>query len=150
MNVRPAPRQGRYDGEFWRRVEDRELALQACLPCGHRWYPPGPACPRCLSREWEWRPVAGRGALLSWATFHRQYFPSLPPPYTVVAAVLDEGPILLTDVAVDPRRLRLGMPLHLVYRPAQTEDGTPFTLFHWEPDEDPPGQLGADSGNWSR
>lgn len=131
MKVRPAPRSGVYEKEFWRHVEERRLHLQYCSDCRHSWYPPGPACPRCLSRAWSWEAVSGRGRLLSQATFHRQYFDTLPAPYTVVAGALDEGPILITDVDARPEDLEIGMPLELTYRRAQSPEGEAFTLYHW-------------------
>ncbi|MGI4942873.1 MAG: Zn-ribbon domain-containing OB-fold protein, partial [Janthinobacterium lividum] len=36
--------------------------------------------------------------LLSWTTFHRQYLPAFPPPHTVVAIRLEEGPIMASCV----------------------------------------------------
>lgn len=131
MTVRPAPRRGVYERPFWEYVQQRQLRLQRCFACAHLWYPPGPACPRCLSDRWAWEAVSGRGALLSWATFRRQYFESLPPPYTVVAAELEEGPILITDIAARSDELRVGMPLWITYRAWEDEDGEPFLLYHW-------------------
>jgi len=58
----------------------------------------------------------------------------LPPPYTVVAAELEEGPILITDVAVPPEQLLMGMPVRLTYRPTKTSEGGELMLYHWEPD----------------
>lgn len=136
MTGRPVPRRGVYERPFWDYVQQRQLRLQRCSACGNVWYPPGPACTRCLSDRWTWEAVSGRGALLSWATFHRQYFESLPPPYTVVAAELEEGPILITDIAARPDELRIGMPLRLTYRAWEGENGEPLLLYHWtqEPD----------------
>lgn len=132
MTVRPTPRRGVYERPFWQYVEEQRLHLQYCARCDQCWYPPGPACPRCLSSNWSWEQVAGRGTLISWATFHRQYFDSLPPPYTVVAGELDEGPILITDIVGGPEGLQIGMPLALAYRGARSATGEAFTLYHWE------------------
>jgi uncharacterized protein len=131
VTIRPAPRRGIYERPFWEYVQREQLRLQRCAGCGQFWYPPGPACPRCLSADWSWEALSGRGSLLSWATFHRQYFESMPPPYTVVAAETEEGPILITDVEARPEELRIGMSLRLVYRPAETTDGETMLLYHW-------------------
>ncbi len=132
--VRPAPRRGVWEVPFWQHVEQRHLHLQRCDPCGTVWYPPGPACPRCLSTAWTWTAVAGSGELLSWVIFRRQYFPTIPPPYTVAAVALAEGPILIADTGADPGGLAIGDRMHLVYRAVEDEDGEPFTLYGWEPD----------------
>ena len=39
--------------------------------------------------------LSGRGRLLSWTVFHRQYFPAAAVPYIVVAVETEEGPILV-------------------------------------------------------
>jgi uncharacterized OB-fold protein len=137
LEVRPAPRHGVWEAPFWEHVERGQLHLQRCDDCGHVWYPPGPACPACLSVHWRWSPVQGRGRLLSWATFHRQYFETIPPPYTVVAVALDEGPILIADVRVDPATLSMGEEMELTYRLVEDPDGRPFTLYGWQPASNP-------------
>lgn len=131
MTIRPAPRRGVYERPFWDYVQQERLHLQRCARCGHVWYPPGPACPSCLSEAWSWKPVSGRGSLLSWATFHRQYFDTLAPPYTIVAAELEEGPILITDLAAPPPSLRIGMRLRLSYAQFETSDGGQMLLYQW-------------------
>ncbi|WP_448624394.1 Zn-ribbon domain-containing OB-fold protein [Geodermatophilus sp. URMC 64] len=147
MTARPAPRRGVYERPFWEYVQARQLRLQRCSSCGQFWYPPGPACPRCLSSDWAWEAISGRGSVLSWVIFHRGYFESMPPPYTVVAAELEEGPILLTDVAAPPEQLFMGMPVRLTYRPTETADGGEFLLYHWEPDVAGAGQQSASNAS---
>ena len=104
-----------YDGPFWDYLaKEGRLRLQCCKACGTWRYPPGPACPSCLSPEAEWKPVSGEAELLSWATFHKQYLPAYPAPYTVIAVRLDEGPTMISNLVEDPppgtlvgRRVRL-------------------------------------------
>jgi uncharacterized OB-fold protein len=63
--------------------------------------------------------------------FHRQYFDSIEPPYTIVAVELSEGPILIAD-SIDPgEKLSLGAPMALDYTEAQSAEGAPFTLYQW-------------------
>jgi len=131
VSVRPSPRRGVYEQPFWEYVGQRQLHLQRCSKCGQFWYPPGPACPYCMSQKWTWQPVSGHGSLVSWVNFQRQYFPTIPPPYTIVAGELEEGPILITDVAGAVEGLRIGMPLGLTYIDARTAEDEPFTLYQW-------------------
>ena len=42
--------------------------------------------------------MSGRGTIMSWVTFHRQYFDDFPPPYNAVAVRLVEGPIVVTNL----------------------------------------------------
>jgi uncharacterized OB-fold protein len=55
----------------------------------------------------------------------------MPPPYTVVAAELVEGPILITDIEAQPQQLHIGMPVWLSYRPFDTADGASMVLYQW-------------------
>ena len=91
-----------YDKPMWASIDRRRLELQTCVDCGRFRYPPGPSCPYCLSMNSEWRPVSGRGTILSWVIFHRTYFDDHPAPYNVIAVQLEEGPIVVTTLAGDP------------------------------------------------
>jgi uncharacterized OB-fold protein len=131
--VRPAPRRGLYEDAFWEHVGRRDLRLQQCADCGRFRYPPGPACPNCLSLQWSWEPISGEGTLLSWVVFHRQYFPEFPVPHTVVAAELSEGPIFIADLAGDvAQEHKAGTPLRIRYERAATPEGGEWTIFRWE------------------
>lgn len=136
--VRLRPRRGVYEGPFWDYVETGEIRLQKCTGCGRFRYPPGPVCPVCLSQDSDWTPVRGTGRVQSWVTFHRQYFEHLPVPYTVVAAELAEGPILIANlVGAGPEELSLDLPVRLVFEPASDIDGTVWQIYQWAIDTDP-------------
>jgi uncharacterized OB-fold protein len=98
---RPAPAMGVYDAPMWDAFQQRELRLQHCGTCGHRWFPPGPACPACLSGTWTFEPVCGRGRIVAWTRFHKQYFESMSPPYIVVSVQLEEGPLVIGNLLGD-------------------------------------------------
>ena len=66
--------------------------------------------------------------MLSWTTFHRGYFPEYPPPHTVVALELDEGPLFVSyPVDIAPGDLREGMTLALRWRDGEDRFG-PYNL----------------------
>ena len=89
---------------------------QGCAACGGFRYPPGPCCPACLSTEASWEPLSGRGRVLSWTTFHRQYLPAYPAPLTCVAVALEEGPIMIGNIdEADAEALTLDAPVELIY-----------------------------------
>jgi uncharacterized protein len=132
--VRPEPRRNVYEAPFWEFIQAHDMRLQRCAECGAYRYPPGPACARCLSTEWEWAPFSGRGQLVSWVVFHRQYFPELPVPYYVAAVSTAEGPILIANlVNLGGRTPRLDMPMRLVYETARTAAGEEWQIYQWEP-----------------
>jgi hypothetical protein len=107
-----------YDEPMWASVAERRMALQRCTGCGSFRYPPGPVCPDCLSMEYEWRPLAGRGTILSWVVFHRQYLDDYKPPYNAVAVQLEEGPILMSNlIGREPEGSWIGKRVELCYEP---------------------------------
>ena len=132
--VRPEPRKNVYEAPFWEHVQRHDLRLQRCAECGAFRYPPGPACPSCLSQEAEWAPLSGRGRLLSWVVFHRQYFPELPVPYLVAAVETAEGPILIANlINLGQQRPRLDLPVRITYETARTAAGERWEIYQWEP-----------------
>ncbi len=131
--VRPQPRRGVFEKPFWEFVSRRDLRLQACTACGHLRYPPGPACPHCLSEGCEWRPLSGRGRLIAWTVFHRRYFPQLPVPYVVAAVETEEGPLLIGNlVDLHGRDPVHGMSLRVVFEEVSGPDGD-WLIYQWKP-----------------
>lgn len=105
-----------YDEPMWDSIRAHQLHLQQCDSCGRFAYPPTPACPHCLSMAQQWRPVSGRGTILSWVVFHRQYFDNYPPPYNAVAVQLEEGPILISNLTgPEPEGNWVGRAVTLCY-----------------------------------
>jgi uncharacterized OB-fold protein len=131
--VRPEPRRNVYEERFWEFVEKHDLRLQKCSECGTFRYPPSGVCHRCLSDAYDWIPLSGRGTILSWVVFHRQYFPEIPVPYTVVAVETEEGPILITDlVHADGADPRVGRPVRLCYETALKRSGERWQIYQFE------------------
>ena len=118
--ARPPRAMDPYAAQFWHFTLDKELRLQACSDCGKYRWPPGPTCGVCLSEDFNWAPVSGRGRLISWTTFHREYFPEYPPPHTVIVVELDEGPLFVSTPAhSEVAELAEGMLLQLAWLPAE-------------------------------
>jgi uncharacterized OB-fold protein len=130
--VRPAPARGMYDGPLWEAVDKGEFRLQRCGDCGFVRYPPTGVCPQCLSENYKWDLMSGRGKILSWCVFYREYFPEIPPPNLVVLAEIEEGPIVVADIpGGDATQLRLDLPVKLVFEPVKWNDGKEGKIFHW-------------------
>ena len=131
--VRPRPRRNVYEDRFWGYVEEQDLRLQRCGECETFRYPPSPICHRCLSDLFDWVSVSGRGSVLSWVVFHRQYFPEISVPYTVVAVELEEGPILIANlVNASQEPPRLGQPVRVCYETALDDGGDRWKLYQFE------------------
>jgi len=106
-----------YDLPMWEAVERGKMALQKCAACSAFRYPPGPACPQCLSLDHVWEEISGRGRILSWVVFHRQYFDDFPPPYNAIAVKLEEGPIVVSNlVGEEPEGSWINRPVDITYR----------------------------------
>ena len=121
---RPIRSMDPYAEQFWTYTQKKEFRLQKCSECGKFHWPPGPTCDQCLSDEFEWTPMAGRGKVLSWTTFHRSYFPEYPAPHTTIVLELDEGPLFAAyPVEIGPEDLREGMELSLRWTDGQDEYG---------------------------
>ena len=103
-----------YAEQFWTFTEQQELRLQRCGECGHLRWPPGPVCDQCLSEDYAWEEVSGRGTLLSWVIYRRRYFPEYPAPHTVLMVELDEGPLFVTQpIDIETHALRDGLAMEL-------------------------------------
>jgi uncharacterized OB-fold protein len=136
MAKRPEPRKDIYEVPFWEHVQRHDLRLQRCAACADLRFPPAPVCPKCLSADYGWAPLSGEGRVLGWTVFHRQYFPELPPPYTVVAVETDEGPVLVGDyVNAGERKVAVGDRVRLTYEEVDGEPDT-WSIYQWEPVEE--------------
>src|SRR5713101_2505046 len=121
---RPVRAMDPYAEQFWEYTKSQELRLQRCSECGKYSWPPGPTCDRCLSEEFEWHRLSGSARVISWTVFHRGYFDEYPPPHTVLALELAEGPFFISyPVGIEPSDLREGMTLELRWTDATDRFG---------------------------
>jgi uncharacterized protein len=88
---------------FWDGLNEGQLVLQRCTPCGHFRYPVAPVCPYCRSSAYEWTAADGRGSVFSWIRYHKSYQPEFEPlmPYCVLTVQLDVGPRMFGRLAAD-------------------------------------------------
>lgn len=115
-----------YDEPMWESIHAKRWALQQCDGCGQYRYPPAPNCPNCLSLSYKWKPLSGRGKILSWVIFHRQYFEDYPPPYNVVAVQLAEGPIVISNLTgEEPQGSWIGREVEICYEDSKENGLTP-------------------------
>ena len=103
---------------FWTSGEDGVLRFLRCNACGFFIHPPGPVCPRCLSRDVAPQAVSGRGHVETFTVNHQQWIPG-SDPYIIAWVSIDEQPdVRLTTnlVDVEPEDVRIGMPVRVRLR----------------------------------
>jgi uncharacterized protein len=105
--------------DFWAACQDERLVLRRCTACGHVFYYPRVACPRCSSMELEWIEASGRGVVFTHTTVFTSFYgddwePEIP--YAVLLVDLDEGPRMLTRLVGDDEGLRAGADVVVDFR----------------------------------
>ena len=119
--TRPLPVIDALTRPYWDHARQHRLSVQHCRACGHHQFPPGPVCSACLSEALDWQVVSGLGTLVSWAEFHRAYWPGFAQdlPYNVAVVALDEGPQIISNLTRElvggPVVLRQGLRLRAVF-----------------------------------
>ena len=78
--------------DFYAAARQHRLVMRACQACGLMRYPPSHACPWCMSLDWTWRQVSGRGTIISYEIVVHAIQPGFKDwsPYPVVLVELDE------------------------------------------------------------
>jgi uncharacterized OB-fold protein len=109
---------------YWDAAKAGKLVLQRCTACGKVRFPIGPACPKCLSFEFTWAQMSGRGRVHNRIIFHKAWIPYYESrvPYAVVQVELDEGPRLTTNMPGTPLSdVKVGMPVEVFFEPLTPE-----------------------------
>jgi hypothetical protein len=116
--TKPLPRPHAQDLPYWEALKKRELRMQKCRDCGHIWHPPAFGCPKCLSVNYDWAKLSGKGKVWTWSVFHYVYYKSFVPdiPYNVIQVKLEEGPIMISSmVECKNEELKCDMPVEIVF-----------------------------------
>lgn len=105
--------------EFARHLKEGRLMGSRCRACGAFSFPPRADCAACLSGEFEYVPLTGRGTLLTYSRISAAPtgFEDLVP-YSVGVVDLEEGGRLLAWVGdtIPEGSLKIGMRLQVVPR----------------------------------
>ena len=130
--TKPLPEPSTLTKPFWDGVKQHKLLVQKCSSCGKLRHVPKPLCPDCLSQEYTWAPLSGRGQVYSYTVMHRAPATSFEGdlPYVVALVELQEGVRIMSNIVhCPPDRVKVGMRVRVVY-----EDVTPeVSLFKFAP-----------------
>jgi uncharacterized OB-fold protein len=116
-SLRLLPRLSEDVAFFWTSGADGVLRILHCHACGYYIHPPGPVCPRCLSRQLSPQAVSGRGHVETFSVNHQQWLPG-SDLYIIAWVSIDEQPDLrLTTnlVDVEPADVAIGMAVEVVF-----------------------------------
>ena len=116
--MKPVPRPAPESEPYWKAAHEHRLEVPQCDDCSHHWFPPSRTCPNCLSPNFHWQQVSGRGKVFSFVIYDRVYHPSFAEdvPYVVALVELDEGPRMISNViGIPPEDVRCEMPVEVVF-----------------------------------
>lgn len=118
---------------FWRGTRESTLLVQRCDDCLYLRWPPGPACPECLSWTSTWVPVEPAGNVITYCVYHRAFSASFAEdvPYAVGYVQLHSGPRMYGTLLGPTAALRCGAPVTAAFVAATSD----VTLVHWAIDE---------------
>jgi uncharacterized OB-fold protein len=105
------------DKEFWDAAKRHELVAYRCLNCG-TYYSQVTRCLVCDNPQMAWVRVAGKGKVFTFCIFHQLYHPAWKGdiPYNVAWIKLDEGPLLISNIAgCDNKDIYIDMPVEVVF-----------------------------------
>ena len=108
--------------QFYKFLQQHKLMAGKCRKCGKIHLPPRPLCDRCLSQEFEWVSVSGKGKLLTYTVISvaPELFQALTP-YAVGIVQLENGlkiPGMIQGVTQE--QLKMGMELMLDFGSCST------------------------------
>lgn len=122
--LKPLPTITDENRPFWQGCREGKLRLQRCGECGHVRYPISHCCPKCLSTQFDWKDLSGRGEVFSYVVFYQLYNKAFEKdvPYNVALVQLEEGPRMYSNVVgVDNDAVKVGDKLEVVFDPVTPE-----------------------------
>ena len=92
-----------YDG-----CNQHELRLQFCSSCNTYQFYPRSVCHSCGDDSISWVNASGRATLSSFTVVRRSLTDAYEAPYTVILALLEEGPTMMSQLIGEPGRCAIG------------------------------------------
>jgi uncharacterized protein len=107
------------------------LIVQSCSACGTVRYPVADRCPKCGSRDWDWREASGRGTVASCLVIEHSVRPEqLPAPYATGLVELDD---FVNDLGDSEQPVRILTNIYQAdgerFVEEPVPDGTPVEVF---------------------
>ncbi len=115
---KPLPQIDEMTRPYWEYCKNHELRMQKCSNCGYIRFPVSTVCPHCLSMEYEWTPLSGKGTVYSYVIYRQAYHPAYKKdvPYAVAVIQLEEGPRMESNITgCEPDSITIGMPVEVYF-----------------------------------
>jgi hypothetical protein len=123
---RPDRTLGGDNDRFWQGCEREELHLPRCTCCGMLAWPIEAACTTCRGHTFAWERLSGRGTIVSWCTFERDYYQGhFPIPWECILVELEEGALFISNPdGLTWEDMRVGLPVAVAFLPCEDQAGT--------------------------
>jgi hypothetical protein len=78
---------------WWDATKEKKFLLPECQDCGHKWWPPWPACSACASMNVGWHEIEGTGFVYSYISVEQPILGHMVTavPYVVAIVELPDG-----------------------------------------------------------
>ena len=78
--------------DWWIGTTQHKYLVRQCKTCGHKWFPPFPACSKCTSMDLIWFETSGKGVLHSYVVVTQPILSAFieAVPYVVGLIELDD------------------------------------------------------------
>lgn len=139
---------------YYEAARQHKLVMKKCSACDLIRFPPGSGCPWCMSLDWTWQEVSGKGTIYSYEIIVHAIQPGFKAiaPYPVVVVELDEqrgvpteheGVRLVTNLVDDQfnpeaeANVAIGARVQVVFQDINQEFTLPQFKLSGEPPEGP-------------
>ena len=120
---KPLPAPSEDSKPFWDSCQKQELKVQKCDDCGFHRLPPSVLCPQCMSMNYQWVKVSGKGKVFSFQISHQVLYPAFDTPINVAIVELEEGPRMHTNILECKNEdIYVDMPVELLFEKVEDQD----------------------------
>ena len=100
---------------FYEGCNQNELRLQYCAKCKIYQFYPRIICNSCGDDSISWIRASGRATLLGFTVVRRSLTEAYEAPYTVILALLEEGPTMMSQLIGEPGSCSIGDSLSVEF-----------------------------------
>lgn len=110
--------------EWWMGTKQHKYLVRQCQSCGHKWFPPFPACNKCTSMDLTWFETAGKGVIHSYIVVTQPILSAFIETVPYVVALIELDDCHETDGALvrvagvlldDEEAVAMGLPVEVVF-----------------------------------